>query len=101
MSLDDARDERRKLLPELIASAQEVSGITRRTNEGVVTGLRLRFDYRAGLLSMLTRLADTEHAACTMLKIGFSLQPNGGPINVEMTGPEGTREMLLNFGQAS
>jgi hypothetical protein len=97
LSLAEARAERRKLLPQLLARAQEVSGITRHTNRGLITGLRLRFQFRAGLMTTLTRFAETEQAACSRLQIRLSMLPNGGPINMEVTGPEGTREMLLSF----
>ena len=96
-TLAEARAQRRKLLPDLIATAQVVSGLKRHTSAGMLTGLRLRFQYREGLVATLTELAETEQAACSILKFKISMPPQGGMITLEMTGPEGTREMLLNL----
>ena len=85
------------MLPEVISTAQMVSGLTRRTRAGVLTGLRMSFRDREGLVTMLSELAGAEHAACSGLKFNLCLPPHGGMITLEMTGPEGTHEMLLQL----
>ena len=101
LSVAEVRASRQRLLPELVAAADVVSGLTRHTTAGLRTGLRLKYKYHEGLLTMLARLTEAEQAACSDLKVNLSLLPCGGIITLELTGPAGTREKLLRLSKGS
>jgi hypothetical protein len=95
LSIREVREQRRKVLPELVAEAQVVSGLKKHTVTGLKTGLRLRFQYRNGLMTRLASFADAERGACSVLQLKLMISPGGGWVTLDVTGPEGTREMLL------
>ena len=41
-------------------------------------------------------MIEAERACCRFLKFGLTLEPDGGPLVMEVTGPEGTQEFLLS-----
>lgn len=100
LSIPAAREQRRRVLPELVSEARVVSGLKKRTVTGIKTGLRLRFDYRDGLMATLATFADAERSACSGLQLKLMIHPGGGWITLDVTGPEGTREMLLQTAGA-
>ena len=56
------------------------------------TGYALRFD--ADAFDDLTRWLGNERRCCPFLSISLELTPNGGPVWVRLSGPEGTRAFL-------
>jgi hypothetical protein len=50
---------------------------------------------RSGEVIMeLARLIDLEHRCCPFLKFQLTIEPGQGPIRLELTGPEGTKDFL-------
>jgi hypothetical protein len=58
-------------------------------------GVRLRFPAAEGMLSAITRAVDAERACCRFLRFTITIEPDGGPITLELTGPPGTRDFLV------
>jgi len=55
-------------------------------------GYRLRFP--PDLLSEITRMVDAERQCCRFLTFTVKVEPDDGPISLDLTGPAGTREFL-------
>jgi hypothetical protein len=47
-------------------------------------------------LGELASLVELERQCCPFLQFRLTVAANGGPLSLEMTGPEGTKEFLLN-----
>ena len=43
----------------------------------------------------LARLVDLERRCCPFLRFAITVEPDDGPIWLEMTGPKGTKEFLV------
>jgi hypothetical protein len=80
---------REGLLPGLLAGA--------RTTEPVPGGFRWRFEPRAGLVQEAAAVIEAEHRCCPFLRFVLSVDPGDGPVTIEVTGPEGTREFLSSL----
>ena len=74
------------LLPGLLANAQERIALP--------DGFRWRFAPHSELLAAVTRTIDLERQCCRFLRFALTVEPDGGPIWLEVTGPEGTTEFL-------
>ena len=72
------------LLPGLIGRAE--------SREETATGMRLRLPTDA--LSAVLRTVDAERQCCRFLRFAITVEPDGGPIWLELAGPPGTREFL-------
>ncbi|HEX2163460.1 MAG TPA: hypothetical protein VHM02_05885 [Thermoanaerobaculia bacterium] len=55
-------------------------------------GLALRFP--AAALADVARFVDNERRCCPFVAFAIELAPDGGPLWLRLTGPEGTREVL-------
>lgn len=64
------------------------------SHEELPNGLRLQFTATDDLLAMIARTIDAERQCCRFLRFGMTVEPDGGPITLELTGPSGTREFL-------
>jgi hypothetical protein len=83
----DARAARRDgLLSELLRHAQD--------REMLPNGLRLTFAPTVETLSTIARAVDAERHCCRFLRVAIIVEPDGGPIIVELSGPPGTREFV-------
>jgi hypothetical protein len=58
------------------------------------SGYALRFDPEDGLIPEVAELIDLERRCCPFLRFGLMVSPGNGPVWLELTGPEGTREFL-------
>jgi hypothetical protein len=47
-------------------------------------------------LSEVAGLIDLEQQCCPFLRFRLTVAPNDGPLSLEMTGPAGTKDFLLN-----
>jgi len=56
-------------------------------------GHRLRF-VAAEDLSLITRTVDAERQCCRFLRFQITVDPDDGPIHLDLTGPPGTREFV-------
>jgi hypothetical protein len=57
-------------------------------------GYRLRFAASEDILSGIARTVDAERQCCRFLRFTITVEPDGGPIHLDLTGPPGTREFL-------
>lgn len=75
-----------------------LGGLVRRAEERVdiANGYRVRFGADADLAT-IANVIDVERQCCRFLSFGITLEPDGGPIWLEFTGPPGTREFLLGM----
>jgi hypothetical protein len=84
------------LTPDTMATrkANVLPGLVRRAEEkqDVADGIRFSFPSDA-LLAILTTV-DAERQCCRFLRFDITVEPNGGPISVSLSGPPGTREFL-------
>jgi len=89
------------LSPEELASRRDelLPGLVRRAvaREDLENGMRLRFESTDGLLAELAKAIEQERACCAFLRFAIGIEPEGGPIVVDVTGPPGTRELLRSL----
>ena len=57
-------------------------------------GYRLRFAATDDILPAIARRVDAERQCCRFLRFQVNVEPDGGPIWLDMTGPVGTGEFL-------
>jgi hypothetical protein len=80
------RARREGMLSELVQRAE--------SREEIPNGYRLRFQATEGTLPTIARTVDAERQCCRFLRFSVSVEPDGGPIVLEWTGPPGTREFV-------
>lgn len=83
------RERREDTLRTLRAQAQEVREIA--------GGWSIRFAADDELLAQLVRFIQLERKCCAFLRFALVLAPGGGPVWLELTGPDGTQEMLRDL----
>ena len=74
------------LLADVRRSQQEV--------QWLADGVALRFAARSAQLAQLAAFIELERRCCAFLRFRLTVDPDGGPIWLELTGPAGTREFL-------
>jgi hypothetical protein len=62
--------------------------------EELLDGFRLRFAATDDILVQIAHAIEAERQCCRFLRFNLSVEPDGGPICLELTGPAGTREFL-------
>jgi hypothetical protein len=77
---------RATLLPGLLAQATEPMP--------VASGFRWRFAASGEFLTAAAETMNTERQCCRFLRLTLTVEPGGGPVWLEMTGPPGTVEFL-------
>jgi hypothetical protein len=83
----DALEARRQgLLADLLQRAHR--------HELTADGLRVAFAADADTLATIARVVDAERQCCRFLRFVVTVAPDGGPITLELSGPDGTREFL-------
>jgi hypothetical protein len=86
LSPKELEARRHELIPGLFKRADKVEDIT--------NGIRFQFASKAGLLADLARLMEQEQNCCSFLRLTLTMEPSGGPVTLEVTGPTGTADML-------
>jgi hypothetical protein len=86
LSPDTIRTRRAQLLPGVVARA---SG-----REAIPNGLRLRFSASTDTLHAIVATIDAERHCCRFLRFDLTIEPDGGPIWLTLSGPAGTAEFL-------
>ena len=86
LSPEELTARREQLLPGLFKRADKVSDLP--------NGLRLDFTAKPGLLSDIARIIEQEQDCCSFLRFVLTIEPGGGAVTFEITGPDGTRETL-------
>jgi hypothetical protein len=82
----ELRERREGLLAEL--------GRRVRGREDRDDGVRLEFSPGGDTLALIASVVDAERQCCRFLRFGIQVQPDDGPIYLEVAGPPGTREFL-------
>ena len=60
-------------------------------------GLRVRFSPDADTVATLGRLVDAERQCCRFLRFVITVDPDGGPVVLELSGPAGTRDFIAGL----
>lgn len=86
------------LPPAAIRASREglLSELLRRANshEETEDGHRLHFAPDDDALFTIARAVNAERQCCRFLRFRVTVEADGGPISLELTGPAGTREFL-------
>lgn len=83
--------------PELRRRRDQVLELLRRhcrEQRALANGYRLRFDGQDDVIGALATLIEAERACCPFLSFQLAVEPDRGPVYLELTGPVGTREFL-------
>jgi hypothetical protein len=92
------------LTPDALRARREglLSDLMRRAegHEDLSEGLRLRFAATEDTLPSITRAVEAERHCCQFLRFGITVEPDGGPIVLELSGPPGTREFIAALLEA-
>lgn len=57
-------------------------------------GLRLRFAPSGETLASIARAVEAERQCCRFLRFTVTVEPDEGPLTLDLTGPQGTREFV-------
>ena len=68
--------------------------------EDLTDGLRLEFAPLAETIALIARVVEAERHCCRFLRFGMTVEPDGGPVFLELTGPAGTREFISALFEA-
>jgi hypothetical protein len=110
-SATDARRRNRKILmmagdrplvctltPETVQTRRAglLPGLLTRSDswETLSDGYRLMFVATGDTLIAIARTIEAERQCCRFLRFTVTVSPRGGPIELDVTGPPGTREFL-------
>jgi hypothetical protein len=84
---DTLRARREGLLAELVRRAEG--------RDELPQGLRLRFSPPAEeTLCAIAKVVEAERHCCRFLRFVVTIEPDGGPMLLELSGPPGTREFV-------
>ena len=86
LSEDALRARRSGLLGRVARSASAMTKIP--------AGYRLEFAAEPNTLSLLATMIEAERQCCRFLRFDLRVEPDVGPISLELTGPEGTQAFL-------
>ncbi|MCW5968679.1 MAG: hypothetical protein KIT57_09205 [Blastocatellales bacterium] len=86
LSRQELRARQEGAIRELISSAEEITEIK--------DGYRFRFRPVSGLMPRLAEFVEQERRCCPFLGFALTVEPDAGPIQLTLTGPEGTGEFL-------
>jgi hypothetical protein len=84
--------------PAALAARREglLSDLLRRADdhEDLPEGHRLRFPADGDTFGAIVRAVDAERQCCRFLRFQITVEPDGGPVWLALTGPPGTREFI-------
>lgn len=63
-------------------------------HEEFANGHRLSFAATDETLAIILKAVTAERQCCEFLQFQITIEPGGGPVTLELTGPQGTREFL-------
>ena len=86
LSPEALRTRRQGLLAELVQRADAHHVLDR--------GYRLSFAASDETLALLAQAVTAERHCCQFLRFQITVEPGGGPVTLELSGPEGTRQFL-------
>jgi hypothetical protein len=64
------------------------------THEELPDGHRLSFVPAEDTLALILKTVEAERQCCRFLRFQITVESDGGPVSVELTGPAGTREFV-------
>lgn len=82
----ELQERRRNVLQKVRSVVSEVKEIE--------NGFIYRFPSDGAWIRELAHMVDLEHQCCPFLKFSITVEPGDGPVWLEMTGPQGTKEFL-------
>jgi hypothetical protein len=86
------------LTPEALRTRREglLMDLVRRAvrREDLSDGLRLEFAPSGETLALIARVVEAERHCCRFLRFGMTVEPDGGPVFLDLTGPAGTRDFI-------
>ena len=83
---DQLSARRDELLPGLVNQADAISDLEH--------GVTLSFAASSEVLRQITQMIDAERQCCRFFRFQLTIEPAGGPMRLDVTGPPGTREFL-------
>ena len=86
--MDSELQERRRNILQTVRSA--VSEVKETEN-----GFLYRFPSDGGWIKELANLVELERQCCPFLRFSITVEAGDGPVWLEMTGPQGTKEFLI------
>jgi len=89
----DLAERRGGLLSDLRRHRQEAHWLS--------DGVALRFPPGPGVIACLTEFIRLESQCCPFLRFQLTVEPGGGPLWLELTGPAGTRDFLAGALEAT
>ena len=92
LTLDELVAMRDSLLPGLLARAN--------AQESIPGGFRWRFDPMLDMANEIGAVIDAEHRCCPFLRFLLIVEPGDGPVWLEVTGPDGTTNLLKSLLEA-
>jgi hypothetical protein len=82
----ELRQRADELLPGLARTAT--------TRASIVGGYRFEFAPSRDILSAIAAVMEAERHCCRFLRFQLTVEPNEGPVRLDVTGPAGTEEFL-------
>ena len=86
------------LTPEALRTRREglLTDLVRRAErrEDLPHGLRLEFAPSAETIALVARTVEAERHCCRFLRFGIMVEPDGGPVFLDLSGPPGTRDFV-------
>lgn len=89
LSPEAIRGRRQGLLSDLLRRAEG--------REESKDGLRLQFSPSADTLTAIVNAVEAERHCCRFLRFGITVEPDGGPVFLDLSGPPGTREFVASL----
>ena len=83
---DALRARREGLLMGLVQHAEH--------REETPEGLRLQFAPSGETIMLIAQAVDAERHCCRFLRFSITVEPDGGPVLLDLTGPPGTRDFV-------
>jgi hypothetical protein len=63
-------------------------------SDEISNGFRFTFRPTSEALALIVKTVDAERQCCRFLRFQITVEPDEGPVRVELTGPAGTRAFL-------
>ena len=86
------------LTPEALRARREglLMGLVRRAEhrQDLLEGLRLQFAPSGETIALIAQAVDAERHCCRFLRFGITIEPDGGPVFLDLSGPPGTRDFV-------
>jgi hypothetical protein len=89
LSPDAFKSRRDGLLADLFQRAEQ--------HELTERGLRVRFSPASDTVATIARVVEAERQCCRFLRFVITVEPDGGPVSLELSGPAGTREFIAGL----